>query len=744
MHHYQKDMKLINIIIGDIIKMNYIRTFVLFLCVFGLLYSQTSYTFGNHPRLYITSTDIPSIKNNYLSLKAKLNTSHVLFQALDFVLLNDTINGKKAVSTCLTSLKNAIDIDVGRRENSVFHYGACIYDWCYPLLTLEQKQSYITEFKRISNISTPYYPPKSNFNKVVGHVLEGWILTGQVPAGIAIYDEDPEMFNKIYPLVKDSILPVMDFYYNSKMHHQGDSYLGRFVHDLMTAIIFDKLGLSLNIADKQKKIAQQLLYNCRPDLLQMRDGDCFDYTGINGYKKLILMISGYYYKNSDYLYLWNKMIEVDTTQDAFNNVFYVILKNTTPINNTITLTSSTYFPSPIGEIVFRDNWNIKPDYKSVIIKMRIGEYFFSNHQTKSAGTFQIYYNGILATTSGFYGLTNTDHYKSYAHQTIAHNGLLVYDPSEIMNYYGVVTSNDGGQKYIKNGITPYDLKDLQTNYKISSVGSREIKSDIFSYISGNITNAYTSKVSLANRSMVAFNLKNTTYPSLFVVFDRLNSSNASFKKTWLLHSIKEPVINKTRIIITNDLLHTNKNGQFDSKLGYNSGKLITDCVLPKNASIQKVGGAGQEYLVQQTNYSPSIESIRSYGIDTMLASLEPSSWRVEVSPIDTNISDLFLHTMVVMDKSSELAEMPKSIETANMVGVIMLNKTVLFSKLNTLLTSINVSLNDATTDLLICDLSPGNWSVIWDSGINKSFVVSDTGNCIYIEKVDGNLFCKKN
>ena len=80
-------------------------------------------------------------------------------------------------------------------------------------------------------------------------------------------------------------------------------------------------------------------------------------------------------------------------------------------------------------------------------------------------------------------------------------------------------------------------------------------------------------------------------PAALIVFDKVVSSDPTFKKFWLLHSIEEPTIEGNRFIV-----RRTKNGD--------TGMLQNHVLLPEagNAQIEKVGGKGKEFWVFGTNY----------------------------------------------------------------------------------------------------------------------------------------------
>ncbi len=108
-------------------------------------------------------------------------------------------------------------------------------------------------------------------------------------------------------------------------------------------------------------------------------------------------------------------------------------------------------------------------------------------------------------------------------------------------------------------------------------------------------------------------------PDLFVIFDEVESTDAGFRKTWLLHTIEEPKIDGTMTTITNG-----------------SGRLTVRTVLPEQAQITALGGPGRECWVDGKNW-PSLEKKEWPP--------EAGAWRLEVSPAQPAKRDVFLHVL---------------------------------------------------------------------------------------------------
>ena len=353
------------------------------------------------------------------------------------------------------------------------------------------------------------------------------------------------------------------------------------------------------------------------------------------------------------------------------------------------------------------------DKNSVIAEMKINEQFVGNHQHMDGGSFQLYYRGPLAIDAGAYqgssGGYNSPHNKNFFKRTIAHNSLLVYNPDEkfaCWNYGGggktEFAANDGGQRMPGDRWeTCRSFKQLLSKeYTTGKVlghgfGPDAYKPD-YSYLKGDITQAYTEKVKEAKRSFVFLNLHAAKIPGALIVFDKVVSSDPQFKKFWLLHSIEEPVIEGNRFTV-----RRTKNGD--------TGMLQNHVLLPEtgNAQIEKVGGKGKEFWVFGTNYPNDALPNRPDDAN------ERGAWRVEVSPAAPATENYFLNVMQVADNTCKQMNNVKRIDAERVVGVQIADRVVTFSKDSRPLSGkVDMKVDgNATMKFVITDLIPGTWQI---------------------------------
>jgi hypothetical protein len=163
-----------------------------------------------------------------------------------------------------------------------------------------------------------------------------------------------------------------------------------------------------------------------------------------------------------------------------------------------------------------------------------------------------------------------------------------------------------------------------------------------------------------------------------VVFDQVASTNPSFTKKWLLHSINQPAVQGNRFEIARTELAASLPypdlwpQKFKNQLKYDTpdlkyqydGKLYGWTVLPETATIDVVGGPGKEFYIEDplnpgtgTNWNQCAQgwcpagkglgSVSGYvNPAPEVAQREPGSWRLEVKPSAPATEDLFLHVML--------------------------------------------------------------------------------------------------
>lgn len=291
-----------------------------------------------------------------------------------------------------------------------------------------------------------------------------------------------------------------------------------------------------------------------------------------------------------------------------------------------------------GEVIMRSGTGVDDTYALFVSGGRTSyhKHFDNNH-------FTIYKKGYRALDTG----TRPEpgwHLSHYYARTVAHNCVTIRMPDERMpGYWGGGAStenkfepipNDGGQSSTLGSV----LKEMRTT-------------DDYVYLASDATKSYNSKkASLVVREFIYF------YPDLFVVFDRVTATDKNYPKTWLIHTINEPVMKGDR--------------EFSETS--DGGKMICRTLYPANAMLTKIGGSGKDFWSDGRNWPLPKLTPQEYGYNMNLPPAnhpQLGHWRMEVSPQTASKEDLFMHIIQVGDKN--LSDLPdtETFETATQIGV---------------------------------------------------------------------------
>jgi len=257
----------------------------------------------------------------------------------------------------------------------------------------------------------------------------------------------------------------------------------------------------------------------------------------------------------------------------------------------------------LGHVYFRSAWEGK---SAAFALFQCGP-FYAGHQHLDNNTFVIHRGGSLAIDAG----TNdySSHRGNYYGRTIAHNGIVVFDPDETFSGRAWSAggdssgSNDGGQMrgrslsragQFKPGC-PSDIGRI-TDFR----SGRYVAA-----CAGDATKSYSPRK--VRRAVRAFyhlrgDPKSARPSDTFVVYDHVLTTRPAFRPKWIMHSIDKPTVTGRRFIVS-----------------AGDGMLVGDVVMPADAKIELVGGRGRESFVAGKNYPPRKKPDAEHG-----------AWRIEI------------------------------------------------------------------------------------------------------------------
>lgn len=623
--------------------------------------------------------------------------------------------------------------------------GALVYDWCYALLTPKDKADLMSGMKKVCLLGEYGLPGTSKVQFLAGHYGE-CAPTVYLAMGIATYDEDPSFFDYEYNEQVTGFAPTRNPMYKAGTHHQGAQYIHvRYTNELLQHFMLNKLGISPYVKEITKAVYRAIydIIPQRTDMDGMPEGDGHNRLEM-GYSELFYLAAN---MSGDPILqtVSKKFLMNGKHQSARLFIYHNPAIKALPIDS---LCLSRFFPSPSGIMIARTKWDIdKTDYASnaMVVLMNMKEYNAQNHTHLDAGHFGIFYKGHLALDAGIYQGKDPQNgwaklnYTNYYARTVAHNSLLVLDPNEPLpiswDKKAIVRARDGGQFFFADHAWDTS-KQMFDAGKSSEILAEEIAPGLqpdYSYLKGDIAvsynvpkfiAAYPPKVETVRRSFVFLNNKAADIPGTLIVLDKVVSTNATFKKTWLLHSQNEPVIagNKITAVNTTD--------------GRN-GKLLTTVLIPEadNRTIEKIGGPGKEYWADGKNWGSVTQE-------------DAGCWRIELSPVKSSLPDNFLNVIQAMDAGFNPSK--QVITTAysdNKEYVAIQVKDRIVAEqlaLGKNEKALKFTLGDKNTSykVLVTDLKAGNWKVTNGAGVTR-FKVTEAAGTIYFESKGGAFLIEK-
>ncbi len=639
-----------------------------------------------------------------------------------------------------------INSDQCREYGYTMFVAAEIYDWCYPLLTDKDKAEikYAVVARCCSGTSGSTdntlttnngakmevgFPPAGQ-GSVSGHGSEAQILRDYLSFALAIYDEDPTWWEYVAGRVVGDYVAVRNIYHESGITQQGVSNYAQHRHysDLYSAWIL-KTATGVNPYTRMEKTVFSVLGSMTPAEVFFSNGDGGANKAVSTAANLAFISSAIY--NDDTLFTWahgfksgfNLSAQSGNTTVTLPSLFIFLGQGMELVEDKYEeLDLIQYNGYPLGQIISRYEWN---NVDAAATYMKLGIRTTANHEHRDSGTFHIYYKGLLTSDSGLYNNYGHEQTQQYHQATIAHNGLLVFNPA-LWNYNS--TSGDikwysGGQRKpgeAKNltvwlGET-YDtavLMGAQYGYK----NAERTKAD-YAYIAGDITKSYTADtVSSITRSMLTVYNESTDFPMYFFVFDSIEATDASFKKTFLLHAIgtNEPRIEGNVVTLVNG-----------------EGKLVSH-TLTDGATIEAVGG-----IAYDENGKYDVENSRNYLINghqiIPLDGGNDGNWgRVEVS-VSGEKKSTFMHAMYVTDKDgTTAAPSVEKIAADGIEGAIIGNIAAVFrDSTKRALESVSfATLGEGELKYYVAGLFEGSWKLTVDGKNHGTVTAGEGGMAVF-------------
>ena len=527
---------------------------------------------------------------------------------------------------------------------------AIAYDWLYPHLSDTERAN--LEAGLLQQIERCWYFADGTTNYIGGHSRWGnmTLATGL----LALVTERPELRDRLLTVRNHWIngyFPAQGWIAAEGGYHMGWAYSLAYLSGDIHAIWSSATNETV-FFPWQARLPQFWHYGRQGDGSYPNKGDAYTIRNdLNSSRTLLLIAAGVF--KDPYA-----AAMIRPSGDRLADLLYGDKRVTPrePGNSERPLPLSRNFGAA-GIVIARDQWGPGTTH----LQFQSTPFYSSNHNHLEQNAFTLHYRGGLAIDSGVYdefgqggGGYAGPHWMNYFQRTVAHNAIVVIDPDQKYTFYERPISNDGGQVFRTE---PTHLADIQPGGVAQLVGITGYRdTPEYTYMAGDATPAYDpERVRLAQRELVY--LRDGSFPHpVVVVFDRVESTNASFAKRFLLHTVHQPRLHGRTMVAENA-----------------GGRLTSLTLWPRDARLELIGGPGKEAWVDGKNHlwDQSSDKVKQF---------EPGAWRLEVGPGRAQHRDYFLHVLFVDDADAPPvpAEAAQLLETDTGVGVRLADWEMIF------------------------------------------------------------------
>ena len=507
-------------------------------------------------------------------------------------------NTKKIVERY--SIDRNVNLMLCRHTGHIVFVVSLVYDWLYKYLSEQEKLFFIEKCEQFLQAAMEVgYPPTKQRN-THSHSHEAQYLRDMLAFSIATYDERPDIYDFIVGRIINDLVPFYKFSFSCGLHNQGPAYGSyRQVSALWAQLLFYQMS-GQRIFDRCVENADSYHYLTRADGESLRIGnDCNDdkggghvvkhpFTNVNFFAAAASGNTNY---KKDFLDNYRDEVIMpthygrDLYQDTcygeglYSPVVHLVFNLITPEFTPAPYEKARHFKYPAGTTIYKD------EEKNTTVYMKIGELWCEGHEHYDTGDFQIYHNGILASSSGAYYWYGCEHFYNYDTCTSSHNCLTIRDPE--VKTLGQITEwgktfdliNDGGTRR-PNPTTDYNLEpDLAAAWardcQMAKVLSHTETEDEVQVV-GDLTTAYAHTCDKVIRKMTFLPKKGEN--GVFTVEDEVIAKSEEFIKCFHIHMMEEPTIDGNVITIA-----------------HKGGKLRCTVIEPDNASITAIGGGDMRF-----------------------------------------------------------------------------------------------------------------------------------------------------
>jgi len=297
-----------------------------------------------------------------------------------------------------------------------------------------------------------------------------------------------------------------------------------------------------------------------------------------------------------------------------------------------------------NHLAIRSGWSDE----DTVISYQAG-HIFSHHQHYNAGHFTLFKGTpLLVDAAQYNGSVRSDRRKHIDIRTLSKNSVLIDQPGEVIkpNYRFVKNVSAGGQRVIMplgSAITSVmhwrELRDSDLHLGAAKLISYSSKPLVYATISSDLTSAYNSTrySESGNSAKVKQVIRHFSYLNkydLLLTYDKILSTDESYRTKWLAHTVNKPRIAKLRSLKGSALDGISSSVSHKIKIHNGIGQLELDILAPELATTTVVGGPQYQHYVEDDGDSRELDGHFFSDGFKVKRWYDPSPWRIEISPID--------------------------------------------------------------------------------------------------------------
>lgn len=618
---------------------------------------------------------------------AELETA-VRRKAFYYLMTGDEKVGREAVALTtdyLSHVEFGNILDITREMGRAIYTASLVYDWCYDLLSQDDKDLLHKHLMRLARDMECGWPPFRQ-SIVNGHGNEAMINRDLLAMSIALYGDDSQPYQYASYIILEQLVPMRKFEYQSPRHDQGVNYGAyRFGWEMHAAWFFHRM-LGKPVFDENIKGVRRFWQYMRlPDGQMLRDGDGFS-SGYWRHPRTMLLM---------YAYANDPMLKAEfERQGGLPNepILYLLLNDPKlePVESQDSLPLTIDFGPILGSMIARTGWNMGDGSNDVVAEIKGGGYHFGNHQHSDAGSLQIYYRGLQVADLGMYKFYGTPYDYNFNKRSIAHSMMLARDPNE---KFGRGDANDGGtrfnQRYPRTPAQAKKDKRFHNGTVVSAAFGPSRQTPTFSYFKADLTSAYSNKMEQYSRGFCFINLGGDDIPAAVILSDDMTTAKPEFRKYWQINTLNPPVTTGESIVLYN---------QRGDLVGKTHVRMLLPA--PEQRQLEILSGAKANSVFGKVYEPPS----------TRLP--EASGSRIMISPKESNARDRFLTVFQMVDGQTKPIEV-KWQETESCDVITLANKVVVMSKSSGLIEdpfSFDIAVGKES-EVALTGIAPGAWVV---------------------------------